>query len=406
MASARAFKPLALTHKYRGIIDALIVGNEVLLRQDLEPEALAAHLKDAKARSAVPITYADVWEFWRRQASLAQYVDIVTIHVLPYWEDEPVAASAAAAHVFDTVRDMQAEFAGKPIWLGETGWPAAGRQRAGAVPGVVQQTQVLREIIQRAAAQSLDVNLIEAFDQPWKRNLEGGMGSAWGLFRADGSLRMSFEGPVREDAYWWRGVAGALIGALLGLGLSLRSSRGGGRPSHLRHMLGFAIIGCVAPAHLDAMYLWSRDAHEWAVAIGATTFVLAGSLSLLWQHSASSALSIAAKKFFCLGLLLTATAWAWYLWVDPRYRGFPIALFYPAGVFSLALTLGATAPRWQGLQALGAALLSIGLAYCAVEVVKNEELSNTQAVVIGTLWILIALAQVLACYPRRPAVLK
>ncbi len=47
----------------------------------------------------MPVTYADVWEFWLRNRDVAAAVDFVTIHILPYWEDFPIPARNAAAHV-------------------------------------------------------------------------------------------------------------------------------------------------------------------------------------------------------------------------------------------------------------------------------------------------------------------
>jgi exo-beta-1,3-glucanase (GH17 family) len=391
---------LALAQKYRDTIDVLIVGNEVLLREDLDPDALAAHLKDAKARSAVPISYADVWEFWRRQSSLKQYVDIVTIHVLPYWEDEPVTSALASTHVFDTIHDMQKEFAGHPVWLGETGWPAAGRQRAGAVPGLVAQTQVLREVMLRAAQEHVDVNLIEAFDQPWKRHLEGGMGGAWGMFKANGTLRMSFAGPVQEDPHWWRGPLAALVGAALGLVISVRAKRP--LENVAGYALVFALIGIVAPAHIDAMVLWSRDANEWLIAVLSVALVLAGTLSMLQELFHAPARLTTRSMAARLAMLFIAALWAWYLWVDPRYRGFPIALFYPAAALSACLFAKTCVGHWQGPKVLVVIALSLSLIYFAIGIIVNEGLENTQALVIATLWILIAFGQLLACYPRPP----
>ena len=54
-----------------------------------------------KAQVTVPVTYADVWEFWLRYRDIYDAVDFVTIHILPYWEDFPVRAKYAAAHVDD-----------------------------------------------------------------------------------------------------------------------------------------------------------------------------------------------------------------------------------------------------------------------------------------------------------------
>ena len=140
---------MALARQYKDVVDLLVVGNEVLLRRELSPETLGKILADARQHSPVPVTYADVWEFWLRNASLAPHVDVVTVHILPYWEDEPVAVKDAVAYVFSIAAKMQQQFADKPVWVGETGWPAAGRQRAAAVPGSVEQSRFISELLDR-----------------------------------------------------------------------------------------------------------------------------------------------------------------------------------------------------------------------------------------------------------------
>ena len=78
----------------------MVVGNEVLLRGELSADSDSLQfLREVKSRTAVPVTYADVWEFWLRNRDLAAAVDFVTIHILPYWEDFPIPADDAAAHV-------------------------------------------------------------------------------------------------------------------------------------------------------------------------------------------------------------------------------------------------------------------------------------------------------------------
>src|ERR1700712_1891530 len=79
-----------LTNEYPGVITALVVGNEVLLRGEMTTADLAANIRSVKAQVKVPVTYADVWEFWLRNREIYEAVDFVTIHILPYWEDIPV----------------------------------------------------------------------------------------------------------------------------------------------------------------------------------------------------------------------------------------------------------------------------------------------------------------------------
>ena len=72
------------------------------------------------------------------------------------------------AHIRTIYRQMAALFPGKPIAIGETGWPSRGRWRKDAAPSRVNQAVFLRRFIALAAAEEFDYNLIEAFDQVWK----------------------------------------------------------------------------------------------------------------------------------------------------------------------------------------------------------------------------------------------
>ena len=109
-------------------------------------------------------------------------VDFVTIHILPYWEDFPLPASLAAAHVDDIRKKVAAAIPNKEIVIGEVGWPSDGRMREGARPSPSNQARVIEETVALAQRENFRVNVIEAFDQPWKRWLEGATGGYWGIF--------------------------------------------------------------------------------------------------------------------------------------------------------------------------------------------------------------------------------
>src|SRR5579859_2189496 len=173
---------IRLTKEYPATITSLVVGNEVLLRGEMTTSDLAATIRTVKAQVAVPVTYADVWEFWLRSREVYEAVDFITIHILPYWEDFPVRAKHAAAHVDAIRRRMAVAFPGKEILVGETGWPSEGRMRDAALPSRTNQARVVSEILDLAKRENFRVNLIEAYDQPWKRQLEGTVGGYWGLF--------------------------------------------------------------------------------------------------------------------------------------------------------------------------------------------------------------------------------
>src|SRR5580700_9511316 len=172
---------VSLAKRYPTTITSLVVGNEVLLRGEMTTNDLAAIIRSVKAQVSVPVTYADVWEYWLRNREIYDAVDFVTIHILPYWEDFPIRAKFAALHVDAIRQQMAVAFPDKEILIGETGWPSEGRMREGALPSRTNQARVVSEILALAKEENFRVNLIEAYDQPWKRQLEGTVGGYWGL---------------------------------------------------------------------------------------------------------------------------------------------------------------------------------------------------------------------------------
>ncbi len=88
-----------IVKQYPQTIRAVVVGNEVLLRGEMSAVDLANTMRKIKSETKAAVTYADVWEFWLRNRDVASAADFVTIHILPYWEDFPITAARAAAHV-------------------------------------------------------------------------------------------------------------------------------------------------------------------------------------------------------------------------------------------------------------------------------------------------------------------
>jgi exo-beta-1,3-glucanase (GH17 family) len=194
---------VGLTKAYPGVITAVVVGNEVLLRGEMTTSDLAATIRSVKSQVTVPITYADVWEYWLRNREIYEAVDFVTIHILPYWEDFPIRAKYAAAHVDAIRKRMAVAFPGKEILIGETGWPSEGRMRAGALPSRTNQARVVSEILDLAKQEHFRVNLIESYDQPWKRELEGTVGGYWGLFDSvQRTLKYPPGEPISNFPFW------------------------------------------------------------------------------------------------------------------------------------------------------------------------------------------------------------
>ena len=408
-------RALALAREYRDVVDLLIVGNEVLLRRELSAGALADLLARARRESAVPVTYADVWEFWLRNDALSSRVDAITVHVLPYWEDEPVPVERAVEHVFSVAAKVAARFPGQPVLVGETGWPAAGRQRAGAVPGRLNQARFARELVARAQREPLRYNFIEGFDQPWKRRLEGAMGGYWGVFDRDGEAKFAWSGPLAEDDSWWTGVLAAAIGTAAALWAgAMRRLRW---PAALVLVLGWSLAAPSLVAHIAYMAHWYRTPLEWTT--GAVVALFALVCALLASTLLASRLDApAGTRVLLVGgawrvtrvpcivqvlrtpslsgrglgisravVLFAAAAMGLALVFEPRYRGFPWALLAAPAFTLLALRVAGERPAAAAKEER---LLALVIALCAPAIAWIEGLRNLQAIGFALLLLLLA----------------
>src|SRR6266571_4852831 len=80
---------------------------------------------------------------------------------------------------------------------------SAGHMREDALPSLANQARVLHDVLALAKQENFPVNLIEAFDQPWKRWLEGTVGGHWGLLDADSRApKFAWGQPVSNHPAW------------------------------------------------------------------------------------------------------------------------------------------------------------------------------------------------------------
>ncbi|MEP6938932.1 MAG: glycosyltransferase, partial [Rudaea sp.] len=200
------------TRRYDNV-DRVLVGNETLLRGDMSVDALIAYIDRVRAQVKVPVSTAEPYWVWRKYPQLAQHVDFVTIHLLPYWE-KFARKDAVGIGVLKNFYELQSQFPGKHIVIGEVGWPSAGDRISVATPSVEDEAQFVRQWVREASFRKIDYYIMEAFDQPWKENIEGRVGAYWGVFGADRQPKFSFTGPVTEDPSW---PTKALIASLLAL---------------------------------------------------------------------------------------------------------------------------------------------------------------------------------------------
>ncbi len=192
----------------------IVVGNEVLYRDELKIDDLVEYIRKVKRQVSVPVTTGEIWNIWRDNPQLASSVDFIAAHILPYWENfTDTQAVDQAVYLYGVLRET---FPGKRIVIAEFGWPSEGYNLRRAEPGPFKQAVVLRNFVTRAEAIGMDYNIVEAIDQPWKF-FEGGVGPYWGVLNADREPKFSWTGPVVNPDYWKNASLALLVGILLSL---------------------------------------------------------------------------------------------------------------------------------------------------------------------------------------------
>jgi exo-beta-1,3-glucanase (GH17 family)/cellulose synthase/poly-beta-1,6-N-acetylglucosamine synthase-like glycosyltransferase len=202
----------------RRVIDRVIVGNESIQRGDVSADQLNAYIE--RVREALParikVTTAETWSSWLLHPEVGEHVDVVFVHLLPYWEGADVRKSLTfLQHAYN---DVQEEFPDKPIVIGEVGWPSEGRTMRSAEASLANEAYFIRNFVQLAMDKGYDYYIIEAYDQPWKAGNEGMVGAYWGLFDAGGRPKFPFTGMLRSFPEWRSFMfLAAILTLLLGL---------------------------------------------------------------------------------------------------------------------------------------------------------------------------------------------
>jgi exo-beta-1,3-glucanase (GH17 family)/cellulose synthase/poly-beta-1,6-N-acetylglucosamine synthase-like glycosyltransferase len=264
-------------------VERVVVGNEALLRGDVTAEQLMVYLDEARAalkRSRKPVSTAEPWHVWLKYPKLAEHVDFITVHLLPYHEGVP--AEAAVNYAMERYDELAKAFPKKKIVIGEIGWPSRGPTLGAAVPSVENEALFIRQFLALTRDRDLDYYLMEAFDQPWKIEIEGWAGAYWGMYKADRSPKFPLEGIVLNDPRWSKKAATSAALAFIPMVLVAFFLRGWGVLGRL--WIAALVQACVATMVLGMSvpmdyYLTERDMIGLTVLIVSTALTAAVLLS-------------------------------------------------------------------------------------------------------------------------------
>jgi exo-beta-1,3-glucanase (GH17 family)/cellulose synthase/poly-beta-1,6-N-acetylglucosamine synthase-like glycosyltransferase len=277
-----------LSKGYRNLV-RVMVGNEAILRDDVEVMELVAYLDRVRQLTWLPVSTAEPWHVWLKYPKLVEHVDFITIHLLPYWEGVPL--DQAVDYAISRYNQVKEAYPNKPIIIGEVGWPSNGRRNRGAEASLANQTRFLRRFLAAAESEHYVYYVMEAFDQPWKLRTEGATGTYWGVYDTNREPKFTFTEPVVRIPQWRElaglsVVMGVLLLAFLYRDSSTLSKRGKGFLALVTYAISTAAVWIIydytrqymTPATaivgvllliggVGVIVLLMAEAHEWAESV-------------------------------------------------------------------------------------------------------------------------------------------
>ncbi|KAF2453995.1 glycoside hydrolase family 17 protein [Lineolata rhizophorae] len=182
----------------------VIIGNEVLFREDLTSTELAEVLADVKSNLTerdldLPLATSDLGDNWTQQ--LASEVDIVMANIHPFFAGVTADEAAAWTWNFWTTKDVVlTEGTNKKNYISEVGWPSAGGKSCGSassctegsVAGIDEMNTFMEHWVCQSLTNGTAYFWFEAFDEPWKIQFnEDGKEweDKWGLMDVNRNLK-------------------------------------------------------------------------------------------------------------------------------------------------------------------------------------------------------------------------
>ncbi|MDD3371639.1 MAG: glycosyltransferase [Alphaproteobacteria bacterium] len=257
-------------------VKKVIVGNESLLRTDVTVSQLIGYIETVKRQIDIPVSTAEPWHIWLKYPRLADSVDFITVHILPYWEGIPEDASVN--YIMYRYRQLATAYPNKHIYIGEVGWPSDGQWIKGAEPSLINQAKFIRDFLNIASNERLDYSIVESFDEPWKRSIEGTVGAHWGLWDIHHKPKFEMSGSITESSRWLQGYLIASLLALLPIQWFVR------RKHYLNYKGQLFYAGLIQA--VSSVFVWaimvalaghilSSNLMAWSALIGAQIVLLA-----------------------------------------------------------------------------------------------------------------------------------
>ncbi len=171
-----------------GRADLVIIGSESVARGDVSESQLVSFIREIRAVVTVPVTTAEPDPVLFAHPALMSEASVVFANVSPFFTGIPIDRALSALQA--TYAQLRNANPGKTIYISETGWPACGAARGGAIPSAENSARYLNEVAMWASSAGVAWFWFEAYDQAWKATTsEGVAGACAGLWTAGGELK-------------------------------------------------------------------------------------------------------------------------------------------------------------------------------------------------------------------------
>lgn len=165
----------------KGYVDIAVVGNEVLLRDELSEEQLLGYIKMVKAALPdIPVGYADAYYQFLERPSLVSECDLILANCYPFWEGCHIDQATLFLKQMHALTKNAAQ--GKSVIISETGWPDKGDNIKDAQPSDINAMKYFINTHEWANHEDVDIFYFSSFDESWKVHQEGDVGARWGIW--------------------------------------------------------------------------------------------------------------------------------------------------------------------------------------------------------------------------------
>ncbi len=165
----------------QGLVDIAVVGNEVLLRNELSEIEIINYLKQVKqALPDIPVAYVDAYYKFLENPKLIESSDLILANCYPFWEGCDINnASNYLKHMYAVTK---AAAKNKPVIITETGWPNMGEATGNAKPSFENAMRYFTQVNNWSQNNNINLFYFSSFDESWKVHHEGDVGQRWGLW--------------------------------------------------------------------------------------------------------------------------------------------------------------------------------------------------------------------------------